>query len=232
MGLRRVLGLDTATWTAAVGLVVDGEIVAERLHYADRGTHAVSLLPLIEEVLRVDGCSVDDLDAVAVSCGPGSFTGLRIGLSVAKGLARAAEARLVGVPTLEALAKTVADTRSRICAVLDARRGEVYAASFVADAGGWRRVTPDTLTTAAALAETLPTPCVVVGDAVEAYGDLWRERLGSRVTLLPFDTYGPRGGTVAALGWQRAQAGDFDDLHALEPFYIRPSDAEISSVRD
>jgi len=228
----RVLGLDTATWTAGVGLVVDGEIVAERSQHADRGAHAVSLLPLVEDVLRAGGCTVDDLDAVAVSCGPGSFTGLRIGVSVAKGLARAAGARLVGVSTLEALAKTVADGRSHICAALDARRGEVYAACFVSAPDGWRRVTLDTLTTAAALAARLPTPCVVVGDAGDAYGALFEERLGAGVTLLPFVSYGPSGGVVAALGWERARCGDFDDLHALEPFYIRPSDAEVNSVRD
>jgi tRNA threonylcarbamoyladenosine biosynthesis protein TsaB len=228
----RVLGLETATWTAGVGLVVDGEIVAERSRYADRGTHAVSLLPLVDEVLHDGACTVDDLDAVAVSCGPGSFTGLRIGLSVAKGLACAAGARLVGVPTLEALAKTVANRRSHICAALDARRGEVYAAGFVAGSDGWRRVTADTLTTAAALVASLPTPCVVVGDAVDAYGDVFRERLGAGLTLLPFGAHGPRGGVVAMLGWERARCGDFDDVHALEPFYIRPSDAEVNCVRD
>jgi tRNA threonylcarbamoyladenosine biosynthesis protein TsaB len=228
----RVLGIETATWTAGVGLVVDGEIVAERSRHAERGTHAVSLLPLVEDVLAAGACTVDDLDVVAVSCGPGSFTGLRVGLSVAKGLACAAGARLVGVPTLEALAKTAADRRGHICAALDARRGEVYAACFVAGPDGWRRLTADTLTTAGELVASLPASGVVIGDAVDAYGDLFRERLGAGVTLLPFDSHGPRGGVVAMLGWERARSGDFDDLHALEPFYIRPSDAEINSVRD
>jgi tRNA threonylcarbamoyladenosine biosynthesis protein TsaB len=101
----RILGLDTATWKASVGLRIDGQCVSERSRIAD-GSHAVSLLSLIEEVLRDGGCAVPDLDAVAVSGGPGSFTGLRIGLSIAKGLAYATGACLIAVPTLEALART------------------------------------------------------------------------------------------------------------------------------
>jgi tRNA threonylcarbamoyladenosine biosynthesis protein TsaB len=226
----RILGVDTATWRASVGVVVDGEVAAEQSQLAD-SSHAVSLLPLIANVLRAAGCTIEELDGVAVSSGPGSFTGLRIGLSVAKGLGRATGAHVVGIPTLEALARTVADRRGAICAALDARKGEVYAACFDANDDHWRRLTPDLLLTPESLVGTLPAPCTVLGDAVQVYGDLLRTRLGSRATLLPFDTYAPRGGVVATLGWERLRAGTAASLPELEPDYVRPPEAEVNAAR-
>ncbi|HYD50680.1 MAG TPA: tRNA (adenosine(37)-N6)-threonylcarbamoyltransferase complex dimerization subunit type 1 TsaB, partial [Terriglobales bacterium] len=100
----RVLGVDTSTWLASVGLVDEGRVVAER-HESVRSNHGTSLLPLIASVLTDAGIAIGEIDAVAVAKGPGSFTGLRISLSVAKGLALATGARVVGVPTLPALAR-------------------------------------------------------------------------------------------------------------------------------
>jgi len=222
----RILGLDTATWTASVGLLSNGQIVAERSAVTG-GSHGVSIFPLIDTVLRDGNCDVRDLDGIAVSNGPGSFTGLRVGLSVAKGLARAAGLRLIGVPTLEALARTVADRHRTICALLDARKGELYSACFASTPSGWTRLTPDALCTAESLLDRLPRPCTVLGDAVATYGTFLRHRLGDDITLLPFDAYPPRGGTVATMGWESVQSGTTDDLPSLEPFYIRPCEAEL-----
>jgi tRNA threonylcarbamoyladenosine biosynthesis protein TsaB len=274
-----ILGLDTATWKASVGLRLDGETAAEKSRSAD-GSHAVSLLSLIDEVLQAGSCTVRDLDAVAVSGGPGSFTGLRIGLSVAKGLAYATGARLIAVSTLEALARTVAHLDAKICPVLDARKGELYAACFQSSNGLLQRLTDDQLLTpeellalldasnlpgkagpgAASSAEPLaartpeasggrepsaedsggrvgslratpqnilPTPCVMLGDAVAVYGSFLQQHLGAAVTLLPSDAYGPSGAVVAAMADERLQAGGADDLSQLEPCYIRPSEAEL-----
>jgi tRNA threonylcarbamoyladenosine biosynthesis protein TsaB len=220
----RILGLDTATRRASVGLLVDGEIVAERFEQDSR--HAVSLLPLIDGVLRAGNCSVRHLDAVAVSCGPGSFTGLRVGLSVAKGLACATGVPLVEVPTLEALARTVRERHGVVAAVLDARKGEVYSACFASSAHEWRRLSEDRLTTAEAFAATVPTPCSIIGDAVIAHGDLLREQLHARATVLPWETHGPRAATIAAMGAEQLRAGQTADLAHCEPFYICPTEAE------
>jgi tRNA threonylcarbamoyladenosine biosynthesis protein TsaB len=224
----RVLGLDTATWKASAGLAADGKVVAEWSQVAD-GSHAVSLLPLIETVLHDASCSVGDLDAIAVSIGPGSFTGLRIGLSVAKGLALATGARVIGVSTLEALARTVAQHHALICALLDARKGELYGARFASTEEGWKRLTPDTLYVPESALELLAMPCAVVGDALTTYGSFLRAHVGAHVTLLPFEKFGPSGGMVAAMGWEGLQAGTADDISSLEPFYIRVSEAELKS---
>jgi tRNA threonylcarbamoyladenosine biosynthesis protein TsaB len=225
----RILGIDTATWKASVGLRIDDTVVCERSQLAD-GSHAVSLLRLIDDVLHAGGCAVADLDAIAVSGGPGSFTGLRISLSVAKGLAFASGARLIAVPTLEALARTVADHGSAICALLDARKREVYAACFNPTQAGLQRLTADLLLTPEALADRLPVPCVILGDGVTAYGAFLQSRLLDQVTLLPADTYGPRGGTVATMGAERLRAGHIEAFASLEPTYIRPSEAELKAL--
>jgi tRNA threonylcarbamoyladenosine biosynthesis protein TsaB len=175
-------------------------------------------------VLADAGVAIDDVQAVAVSIGPGSFTGLRIGLALAQGLAFAGGIGCVGVPTLEALAWSAeAEPGTSVCAAIDARKQEVYAALFTATAEGPRRLTEDLALRPEALAARLEPPCVVVGDAVEAYGDI----LGVRAMLLPFATHHPRGGTVARLGWERLRAGAPANPGAVEPLYVRPPDAEL-----
>ncbi len=226
--LVRVLGVDTATRRASVGLLVDGEVVAERSQLTD-ANHAVSLLPLVDVVLQEAACALRSLDAIAVSSGPGSFTGLRVGISVAKGIARATGVGLVGVPTLEALARTVADRHGVICSLLDARKGELYAACFESSAAGWTRLTADALMTPESLNEVRHSPAVILGDAVTRYAAVLRERFGSTATLLPFETHGPRGGVVAAMGAERLRAGQVSDAVSLAPFYVRRSEAELSA---
>jgi tRNA threonylcarbamoyladenosine biosynthesis protein TsaB len=221
----RILGLDTATRKTSVGLAIDETIVASRVRTT--GTHAVSLLPLIEEVLGDAGWSVSGLDACAISAGPGSFTGLRVGFSVAKGLAHAIGVPLVTVPTLEALARTVHDYSGTICALLDARKGELYQACFRRQGESLERVSADAVTTPEALVCSLPGPCLVVGDAVPRYGEFLRERLARQVTLVSWETHAPCGGVVASMGHAALQTGHPGDPAALEPHYIRASEAQV-----
>jgi tRNA threonylcarbamoyladenosine biosynthesis protein TsaB len=210
-----------------VGVARDGAILAEGVHRESR-SHTVSLPVLVERVLGDAGLRIEDVEALAVSIGPGSFTGLRIGLALAKGLAFAGGLPVVGVPTLEALAHVAeAAPGERICAALDARKHEVYAALFVADPAGPRRETPDLALAPEALADRLAPPCVLVGDAGEVYADV----LASRATLRPFATHHPRGGVVARLGLARLAAGERAEVGTLEPAYVRPPDAELPKPR-
>lgn len=221
-----MLGIDTATRYASVGLRDDDEVIAEQTETAS-GSHAVSLLPLIERVLGEARVDTRDLDAIAVSRGPGSFTGLRVGLSVAKGLACATGARLVGVPTLEALAMA-AGRKAVICALLDARKGEIYAGCFEVTPEGLRRLSDDAVLPLEALMEVLPTPCLIVGDAEPVYGAALRSRFGARVEILSLEESGPRGGVVAAIGAAALRAGADTEAADLEPTYIRVCEAERS----
>ena len=207
-----------------MGAVRDGVLLAEVAQRESR-SHAQALPLLVARVLADAGLGVQALDALAVSIGPGSFTGLRIGLGYAKGVAFAGRVPLVAVPTLEALAWVAeAAPGERICAALDARKGEVYAALFEATVAGPCRLTPDLAVRPAELAARLEPPCVLVGDA----GTVYRDVLGARAAIRPFTTHHPRGGIVARLGWQRLLAGEAANPGDLEPVYVRLPEAELA----
>ena len=204
-------------------MVRDGVVLADAAEPESR-SHAKSLPGLVARALAEAGVELGGLHAVAVSIGPGSFTGLRIGLGWAKGVAFAARIPLVTVPTLEALAWAAdAAAGEQVCAALDARKGEVYAALFAATAAGPRRLSEDLALRPVDLAARLERPCVLVGDAGSVYGDV----LGARATIRPFATHHPRGGIVARLGWQRLLAGAAANPGEVEPVYVRPPEAEL-----
>jgi len=211
-----------------VGIARDGAVLAEAVHRGAR-SHADTLPTLVERALTEAGSTIEDLDALAVSIGPGSFTGLRVGLALAKGIAFAGRLPLMPVPTLEALAWVAEATSGEtVCAALDARKREVYAAFFRVDAGGRPcRLTPDATLAPQELAARLEEGTILVGDAAQAYEDV----LGSRATHRPFATHHPSGGVVARLGAERLLAGHAiqpeSGLGALEPVYVRPPDAEL-----
>lgn len=227
----RALGIDTATWTASVGICDGPEILTDSARPVDRGNHATTLLPMIDAALTAAGLGLSDLDLLAVSIGPGSFTGLRIGLSIAKGFALAARLPVVGVPTLEALAHAAGRRPGLVCPVLDARKREVYGAGF-----RWAGETLEQVCEAAVLepqgfAACLSSPCTLVGDGVDAYESLWRRCLGDGATLVSARECPPRGSSVAALGARLASFRGMDDASLLVPIYLRKPEAEVRRDR-
>lgn len=219
----RVLGIDTATAIASVGAVTADATVERQQPMA--GSHARTLLPLIDDVLSAAGIGLRDLDLLAVSIGPGSFTGLRIGLAVVKGLALAAEIPLVGVPTLRAYALSVGERSEAVWPVLDARKGEVYAAGYRWFGGELAEVAAPAAVAPATLAARLQGPCLLVGDGVDAYADRWTALPGIAQRRLIEQP--PSGGVVARLGRDLFAAAGAADLAALEPRYCRLSEAEM-----
>jgi tRNA threonylcarbamoyladenosine biosynthesis protein TsaB len=178
-------------------------------------------------------CHARDLDAIAVSIGPGSFTGLRTGLGLAKGMVYALGRPLVAVPTLDALAAVAAgEPGERVCAILDARKGEVYAALYqVADDGTLHVEAAPVLLPPATLLERIDGRCRFLGDGVERYGAEIAATLGSRALLLPFTHYHPRGGVVAALGAALAPLPSLDAVARLEPYYVRSAYVQVQGAK-
>jgi len=188
-------------------------------------SHGGVLPGLVRDALDRAGVGWDALDGLAVSIGPGSFTGLRIGLSLAKGIAYAGALPIAAVPTLEALAWAAGAAPGEVVwAVLDARMREVYAASFERTATGLVRRTADEALPPAVLAPRLDASTVVVGDAVSAYPELATG--GARA--LSFATHHPHGGIIARLGTAILAAGGGADVGTLEPAYVRASQAELA----
>lgn len=227
-----ILALDSSTRLGSVALVRDGAPVAEYTLSVQR-THAERLLPAVDQVLRDASLSPRDLDALAVTRGPGSFTGLRIALATAKGLAYALDRPVVGVSTLDALAFGVAGWADFVCPLIDARRGEAYAAVYQAVSGGGLDRRSEYLarpvTEIADLAAELAGKGRVafVGDAARLHASLLRERLGERAVFPPEAVTALRASWAGVLGGERLSRGEGDPPGALVPLYVRPPEAEV-----
>jgi tRNA threonylcarbamoyladenosine biosynthesis protein TsaB len=227
----RVLGIDTSTEVAATGVVSEGVVLADVVGVSGEN-HSACLADLTARVLDDARLRIDDIDGIAVSVGPGSFTGLRVGLSFAKGIAFSNRCRLVGISTLEALAWLAPGKNSMIAAALDARRGEAYLAIFRRNGTRLERVTEDlALAPQAAVERVLrevrsTETCAVVGNAAERYPTAFEQLRGRGVCVVPLREIHPRGSVVASLGEKRLRAGDGDDIDKIVPTYVRASAAE------
>jgi tRNA threonylcarbamoyladenosine biosynthesis protein TsaB len=238
----RVLGVDTATATASVAIVESGNLLAEAISSEQGlrdseqarfgGGYSQTLIPLIDRVLARANLSFRHLAAIAVSIGPGSFTGLRIGLSTVKGLAFAGDISVVGVSTLRALAARVHDWQGLICPILDARKNEVYAALFYRQSGNLQRIGGDAVELPEKTIEKVQArregrPCLFIGDAVSVYGATIARALGQDGVLNSGKNYPSVAAAVALLGAEKIAAAGADAVESLAPHYLRSSAAEL-----
>lgn len=221
----KILGIDTSTPMGSVALIDGENLVAEHTLNIVQA-HSSRLMPAIDSVLKWGNITADALDGCAVGVGPGSFTGIRIGVATIKSLCYALDKPIVGVSTLEAIAYNLRWANGSICPLLDARRSEVYGAIFE---GGteWQRLSEDLCLSIDAFLDRLDTyappncPINFVGDGLATYGDAVRERLGERVHFADAIFNVPRGATIAHLGAQRLQHGESDNYWTLVPNYVR-----------
>jgi tRNA threonylcarbamoyladenosine biosynthesis protein TsaB len=213
----------------SVALVAHGRCLAEYSLDVPT-THSQRLLRQLERIREDVGIEWRELAGLAVSMGPGSFTGLRIGLSVAKGLALAVNLPLLGVSTLDGLARqVVAPPGTRVCALLDARKQEVYAAFYECDGNGLPlRTGFDLVLRPEQLAEQLAGPIILVGDGAVAYREIFRNRLGAAAIFAPPASHFPRAASIGLLGEELLARGELLDPVASVPIYVRASEAEIN----
>jgi tRNA threonylcarbamoyladenosine biosynthesis protein TsaB len=239
----RILGIDTATSTASVALVENGAIIADERYLQNlwgprsklnqpKAGHAEIILPLIESVLTAARCSLPDLDGIAISIGPGSFTGLRIGLSTVKGLAYGWQRPVAGVSTLWANAARVTNFVGVVCSLLDARKKEVYVSFFRRTADALTRLTEDTLAPVSAVIDQArnlasDAPCLFIGEGAKVYENVLSASFGNEVRCCAGDGYPSLASAVARLGEERLRVSDEDFLGAMVPVYLRLSDAEM-----
>lgn len=219
-----ILAIDTATQTAAVAVAQDTAILCEAA-LTHKKTHSQKILPLIDRALNDLELTIRDMDVFAVSVGPGSFTGLRIGVAMAKSFAHVLGKPIVGVSTLETLAANVACFPGTVVPLLFARADEAFYAAF---AQGERKMEDGvaSLSQILRLFEREPAPLLFVGDAALR----WREEivavLGERAQFAEDVQCIQRASSLAHLAYRRVLAGKTDDCFALAPAYLRPSQAE------
>jgi tRNA threonylcarbamoyladenosine biosynthesis protein TsaB len=231
----RILALDTSTLTGSLALLEapeDGEPALEKVLgeciLRIESTHSEKLMPSIERLLGQTGLSIRDVDGIAVALGPGSFTGLRIGVSTVKGLAYALKIPVVGVPTLDALAQNVRFASVQVCAVLDARKKEVFAALFRGDGTKLEKTTPDWVLPPEELCRRITGETLFLGNGGELYGSMIRGLLGGLARFAPPEFSVPRAVHVARLSLPKFRNRDVLDLFSFTPVYIRRSEAEIN----
>ncbi|WP_300670466.1 tRNA (adenosine(37)-N6)-threonylcarbamoyltransferase complex dimerization subunit type 1 TsaB [Desulfoluna sp.] len=225
--MMRILAVDTSTLSCGVA-VTDGAGLLSECLFTSKQTHSRHLLSMVEEALTRSGLELKDLDGFSVTCGPGSFTGLRIGMSVVKGLAEVVDKPLVGISTLESLACGACLSGRPILAMLDARKGEVYAAWYQPDGvGGVTELSPPEAITPEALVKGIKGEVLCIGTGAVTYGAFLRESLKERAFFAPdYDIIRPA--VVANLASKAFQRGEGSDAATLTPLYLRKSDAEIA----
>jgi len=203
-----------------------GPEVVEATTFSAARRHAVELLPTIDSLCRRHGVAPGALREVYVSAGPGSFTGLRLGITVARTLAWSAGAAVVGVPTLDVIAQNALegpDPPPDLVVLLDAKRRRVYAAAFGLRGDVYRRLTEPAEWDVEKLAATLPASCAAIGEGIP-YHQAAVDRAGFRV--LPPEGSRARAEVVHRLAYARARAGEVDDSAAIVPVYVRRPEAE------
>ena len=223
----KILAFETSAKAASVALMDNGKLLGES--YQNTGlTHSQTLMVMAEDLLKTCNLTAKDVEAVAVAAGPGSFTGVRIGVAAAKGFAWGGELPCYGVSTLEAMARNLGAYQGYVVPAMDARRSQVYTAIFHADKGVLTRVEEDMAISLAELSEKIKNfaePVFLVGDgAVLCYNTLLEEVPG--LVLPPEHRMHQRAAGVALAAQAMADAGDPGNAAELTPNYLRLSQAE------
>lgn len=224
----KILGIDTTGQTASAALVEGDKLIAEfTMNY--KLTHSQTILPMIADILERTETDKASIDCIACACGPGSFTGLRIGAATAKGFALALDKPIVAVPTLDALAYNVFETNKFICPIMDARRNQVYTGMYSFENGQLCVIEPQMAIGIDGLAEKLNQcgqPVIFLGDGVPVH----REYLDGNLKVLhqyaPAHMNRQRAASVGALGMEYYKAGKCETAAEHQPDYLRVSQAE------
>ena len=219
-----LLALESTARVASAALCEDGALLGE--YTINNGnTHSETLLPMVESLLKFLKLSVSDVDLFACSVGPGSFTGIRIGVATLKGLAFASEKPCVGVSTLEAMAYNLSVPNGLICPVMNARRKQVYTALFREKDGNLERLMPDSAISIAELDKLLDDynePVYLVGDGY----DITLQNLSHPVGDTPQRLRYQSAASVAKAAWLAYRSGAYSSDGEISPIYLRPCQAE------
>jgi len=227
-GVGPVLGLDTASATASLAIVWKGKVCAEVARSAS--SHGAELPAAVEELTDRAGIALKNLQGIAVGIGPGSFTGLRVGLSYAKGLVLALGCALVGIPTFDCLALAAFEHAhpaegTLVCPILDARKGEVYANFYRARADRLDKISDPLVIRLQNLFPRLSDGAILVGDSKAKEASLLLSERGITSTVLDEAGIHSRGRYVAALGAEAIARGVMDSPAIVEPLYVRTAEA-------
>ncbi len=230
MGKARIIAVETSSRVGSVALALDSTLLAQR-EFSTQTQHARELLPTLAELYAEQDWPAGEVDACYLSIGPGSFTGLRVAVTVARHLALARGAKIVAVPTLAVIAANAlqmsscdeSKTASPLVVVLDAKRGQVFAGAFEHEAGRYHAIVEPCLADPLEFLAQFGGKVWVTGEGVDFHQDAM-SRSGARV--IDRSLWTPRASSVHAIGWRMALEGRFTPPRELTPFYLRRPEAE------
>ena len=223
----KILAVDTSTTSCSVAVVDEDSLLAEMTIIREQ-THSKHLMDVIHTVIGFSGLAISAVDGFAVTRGPGTFTGLRIGISTVKGLAVASGKPIVGVSSLDALAEQCACSGYLICPLIDARRGEVYFSRYRFQDGILKKEIGEGVLPPDQAVRDINEPSLLVGSGALLYQGVLAETLGKWMYLALPSQHTIRASTVAQLSLRRFEKADTDDVSTFTPQYIRKSDAQVS----
>ena len=223
----KILAVETSTFVGSIALIEDDQLLTE--HQMEiKATYSDTLFPLIDRALQGVSISIHEIDGYAIAIGPGSFTALRIGLTVIKGLALASGKPMVGIPSLDGLAHNLCFSNLLICPVLDARKGEVYTAYYKRKNGNvLKKLTADRVLDPKILLDEIEEEVVFLGDGVEAYGDLMSSTLKKKAIFAPLHLKYPKASSIAQLALNKFENNELMDSDLTSPIYVRKPEAEV-----
>jgi tRNA threonylcarbamoyl adenosine modification protein YeaZ len=212
------LTIDTSTDSAGIALVQEGKVLAEATWRCGQN-HTVELLPRLAQLLNEAEIKLQSINCIIVAKGPGSFNGLRVGISTAKGLAFSLEIPIIGISSLELEAYQHAETGLPICPIFNAGRGEIATALYQKKDNQWRQLAAEHITTIDALCSEISGKTIFCGEHVPLIASQLKERLGQKAVIAPDQLR--RAGLLAELAKGRLEAGDYDHPATLQPLYLR-----------
>jgi len=213
------LAIDTSTETASIAIVRDSRVLAE-LSWHCQQSHTTELLPHLFQLLGQAEARLEMVSAIIVAKGPGSFNGLRVGISTAKGLALSLGCPIIGISTLEAAAYPHAETGLPVCPVFSAGRGEIATALYQ-KRQKWCQLVAENITTVEALCALINSKTIFCGEITPDTAQQLRSKLRSKAIIISPAATLCRAVSLAELGLRRLEAGQYDDLTTLQPLYLR-----------
>ncbi len=225
-----VLGIETSSTCGSVAVVQDRKVLGE-LFFNTGTKHSTKIVPSITNLLSTVGLDKADLEGIAVTSGPGSYTSLRIGISIAKGLAYSLDIPLIGISTLQCVAFNSIISPHLICSLIDARKGELYSALFRYNTGELERISEDQIVSIDYLCQSIDEKTVLIGDGLYLYKSTFVDRINGLVLFAPEHLCYGRASSCAILGIDNFKKAKRDEVNTLVPKYIRQADAELLDKR-
>lgn len=224
----KVLSIDSSGLVASVAIVTEDELIAE--YTTDyKKTHSQTLMPMIDEIVKMTDTDLETIDAIAIAKGPGSFTGLRIGSATAKGLGLVLDKPIIPVPTVDGLAYNLYQTKGLICPLMDARRNQVYTGLYKWDNDEFKVISEQKAVAIYEIAEEINEigdSVIFLGDGVKVFKDQLEELIKVPYSFAPAHVSKQRAGAVGALGIKYFNKGIKVDADDFAPTYLRKSQAE------